>query len=511
MGSHRLALLAFTALAMACGNATGLQTVDSGSPPDGGAADAGDAGPDAGPDAGDAGIAPDGGDGGPADAGDAGTLDAGPGCRSDSDCDAGAICDAAVYPPACIQSPIQHVVIIVKENHTFDNYFGTFPGAEGTTVAMTKTGQIPLTEAPDIPPHDLCHTHSCALVDWDNGKMDGDEVDGGSDYLHDGLALSQYYERDIPNYWQYARNFALADHFFSLDLGPSFPGHLNTLAAQSAWAIDDPSNLIPWGCDAPNGTTVAQMNPTTGATTQVFPCFDIPSFPTILPATMDWRFYGTDYSVFGFGPGLWTMFDAIKPIHDSPAYQTNIVDESGFDTDVANGALPAITWLVNQNWDDEHPSDCISVCDGENFTVDRVNGLMQSSLWSSTAILITWDDFGGWYDHVPPPVQIGNAQNPWGWGMRIPLIIVSPYVRPGFVYQNNANHASMLRFAERVLGIHQTLNSLDPNAQDAAADDLFGAFDFHQAPLPPLILPDRTDCPSIVTQAVCLAGGGFEG
>ena len=495
-----LALLMFSG---GCGGA--LVLTDGGSEStDGGGLDAGldggmrlDAGLDGGLDAGTDGGAQQTADSGPP-----------PGCQSDGVCPEGQYCDDEVWPPACATSPIHHVIIFVKENHTFDNYFGSFPGAEGTATAVTSNGPIPVTEAPDVPPHDLCHEHSCALTDLDHGKMDGWSLDGGSDIASDLLAYQQYYEQDIPNYWQYARNFTLGDHFFSGDLGPSFPGHLMALAAQSAWAIGNPSDYIPWTCDAAAGTTLPVMNPTTGQVSQVFPCFDIPSLPDLLPPTLDWRFYGTNYtSALG---GVWTMFNAIRSIHDSPVAQSKIVSEANFDADVASGSLPAVTWVVNQDQDDEHPSYCISVCHGENYTVDRINSVMQSPLWQDTAILILWDDFGGWYDHVPPPVTLGPAASPYGWGMRVPLLVVSPYAKPGYIFKHNASQASVIHFTERVLGIHKSLHALDPAAQDSAVDDLFGAFDFHQPPNPPLVLPDRS-CVSFGIPLLCSSSLGGSG
>jgi len=140
--------------------------------------------------------------------------------------------------------PIKHVIVIVKENHTFDNYFGSFPGAEGTTTASTSRGVIPVGEAPDKTPRDLCHEHACALTDWDNGKNDGWDAVSGSNVNGDNLAYDQYLEKDIPNYWQYARTFTLADHFFADVLGPSFPGHTFVLAAQAGWAYGSPNTQI---------------------------------------------------------------------------------------------------------------------------------------------------------------------------------------------------------------------------------------------------------------------------
>ncbi|HTJ82272.1 MAG TPA: alkaline phosphatase family protein, partial [Polyangiaceae bacterium] len=138
--------------------------------------------------------------------------------------------------------PIEHVIVIVKENHTFDNYFGTFPGAEGTTSCKLKDGTtFPCPHAPDSTPRDLCHQHSCALTDWNAGAMNGWEDTAGSDENGDKLAWAQYLESDIPNYWAYAKKYTLADHFFADMLGPSFPGHTFFLAAQAGWAIGNPT------------------------------------------------------------------------------------------------------------------------------------------------------------------------------------------------------------------------------------------------------------------------------
>jgi hypothetical protein len=147
-------------------------------------------------------------------------------------------------------TPLRHVVVIVKENHTFDNYFGSFPGADGTLQAngtnacATSKGSAACARAPDAPSHDLGHSHSNALVDWANGRMDGWNQAGGSDN-GDGLSYAQYIEQDIPNYWQYARHFVLGDRFFANVLAPSFPGHLFPLAAQAGWSYDDPPTDLP--------------------------------------------------------------------------------------------------------------------------------------------------------------------------------------------------------------------------------------------------------------------------
>jgi phospholipase C len=395
--------------------------------------------------------------------------------------------------------PIKHVVVIVKENHTFDNYFGSFPGAEGaTTCQHTDGGTFPCPKAQDyanilgVTP-DLGHAHEPGLVDWNDGGMNGWDLPGSSSNKPDDMAYAQYLESDIPNYWQYARKFTLGDHFFSQDIGPSFPGHLAVLAAQSAWAHSNPDNPPYWGCDQPNALITVQ-DQATCTDKQVQPCFDIPSIPDILPSNANWKFYGSNFYI---STEVWTMFRAVKSIRYGTGW-SHIVKESdgqdGFLADIQNKKLPEVSFLVNQDLADEHPA-IGSVCAGENWTVARINALMQSDYWKDTAIIFTMDDFGGWYDHVPPPRQDGCSKTaPYGLGFRLPLLIISPYAKPGFVFKEQAEHASIARFIEKVFGSTKTLHDLDPNAFDATANDLLGAFDFNQKPLQPLVLDTRS-CP----------------
>jgi phospholipase C len=459
---------------------------------------------------------------------DACTVSFGGGGGTDAAAD-GAIRDAPVFVTdvarpdggGAATTPIRHVVVIVKENHTFDNYFGSFPGAEGTRApdgsnrCPTPSGAMgPCPHAVDSPPHDFCHRRDCAIADWAGGKMTGWSQPGGSD-TGDGVTYGQYDERDIPAYWQYARHFVLADHFFSNVLGPSFPGQMFPLAAQAGWAIanppfDVPAKVIPgnppkflgphpyWGCDEWPGDTVPIL---AGGTTpaDVFPCFDIPSIPDLLPPGVDWKFYGSNWA--GLFPEVWSMFDAIKRVRDDPARWARVVLADQLTADLRNHTLPNVVWLVNQDENSEHPRLVVpyvplpplgGVCSGEAWTVGFVNQLVQSEYWNDMAILITMDDFGGWYDHVPPPRQYGgDAAHPYGLGFRVPLIIISPYARPGFVFKDNAEQASIARFIERVFGSDGTLSDRDPAAQDGQANDLLGAFDFTQTPLSPLVLPQR--------------------
>jgi phospholipase C len=390
-------------------------------------------------------------------------------------------------------TPIQHVVVIVKENHTFDNYFGTFPGAEGMTQCQTSSGPIPAPEAPNSTSRDLCHEHSCALTDWDDGKMDGWLAVSGASTNNDNLFCAQYHESDIPNYWAYAKSFALGDHFFANVLGPSFPGHTFVLAAQAGWATDNPGYAVTspyWGCDESASYTVPVLDPITCMSKNVAPCFDIPSVPTLLPSTASWKFYGTNFYVL---PEIWSMFDAVSAVRKTSLWG-NIVNASTFDSDVTSGKLPAVTWLVDQDLNDEHPN-VGGVCQGENWTVGHINTLMQSDYWKSTVILFTMDDFGGWYDHVPPPRQYGcDATQPYGLGFRLPFIVISPYVKQG-IYSTVAEQASIPAFILKLFGAKQMLGDLDPAAQDKQANDLMDMFDWNQTPLAPLVLQTRSTCP----------------
>ena len=408
--------------------------------------------------------------------------------------------DAEVSPEAAAEAgaglmadtPIKHVVVIVKENHTFDNYFGTFPGAEGATSCVTTSGTIAAPHAPNATPRDLCHEHACALQDYDGGKMDGWLSVTGASNNGDNLFCAQYQQTDLPNYWSYAKRFALGDHFFANMLGPSFPGHTFMLAAQAGWATGNPTAAgltAYWGCDEGAGDTVSVLDPATCTTKSVFPCFGIPSVPTLLPAGVDWRFYGTNFYVL---PEIWSMFDAIKPVRQT-ALWNKVVNASTFDSDVAAGALPPVTWLVDQDLADEHPN-VGGVCQGENWTVGHINALMQSALWKDTVIFFTMDDFGGWYDHVKPPRQYGcDATQPYGLGFRLPLIVMSPYVKSG-VYKTVAEQASVVKFILEVFKAPKFLADLDPAAQDKQANDLMDMFDWNQKPLEPLVLPTRS-CP----------------
>ena len=360
---------------------------------------------------------------------------------------------------------VQHTIIIVKENHTFDNYFGGFPGGNGATSGLISTGQtVPLGFMPDRDAAYLCNSWACALQAMDHGKMDQFDISNG------GLsAYTTVSESEIPNYWAYARRFALADQYFTSVHGPSLPNHLFLVGAQSGGAISNESNAGGGtNCDGTPSGLVSVINQQ-GNIMQQSPCFDFPTLPDALQRVgISWKDY-TDYG---------DPLSSIKQIRNSSLWATNVAPSAQLLEDLKNGQLPAVSWVFSADPDSDHPP--FSVCEGENWTVNILNALMESPEWASTAVFITWDDFGGFYDHVPPP-----QEDQFGLGPRVPLLIVSPFAKKGYVAHEVYEHSSILKFVETRYGL-QPLTS-----RDGAASDMLGIFDFGHPQQSRLVLPLR--------------------
>ena len=373
---------------------------------------------------------------------------------------------------------INQVVFIIKENRTFDNYIGTFSGADGATSGMISTGDvIPLGHTPDRTPRDISHSWDSALTAIDGGAMDQFDLIPGGNQNGDYLSYTQLTESDIPNYFALARYFTLGDAMFSSLTGPSFPNHLYTVGAQSGGAINNPNQGGVWGCDSDDATTVQVMD-NSGNISRQFPCFDFATLTDSLQnAGLTWKYYAPGAGQSGY---IWSALDAIYHIRVSDLWQQNVLLPGQFIQDAQNGQLPNVSWVVVGNGS-EHPPG--SSCVGENTTVRQLNAVMRGTQWGSTAIFITWDDFGGFYDHVPPP-QVDN----FGFGPRVPLLVISPYAKPGNISHTVYEFSSLLTFVEA----RWNLGALTD--RDYNANSLFDAFDFNQAPLAPLILQQRV-CP----------------
>ena len=383
--------------------------------------------------------------------------------------------------------PIQHIVFLIKENHSFDQMFGLFPGANGATTGVIKVSKgvqqtIPLNAAPDTPTN-YCHLFNCAAKAYDKGAMDAFNKADNKCSLAPYPCYQENSQATIPNYWAYAQNFVLGDNTFSSLQGPSFPNHLYTVAAGSGpdaahSAIGNPTGHI-WGCDATSTTTVLLFDGQ-----KVFPCF---TFSTLMDemttAGVSWKYYTPQRGDVAY---QWDAADAFSQDRSSP----NVVPWTQFATDAAAGNLPAMSWLVAPDVASEHPPT--STCTGENWSVSEINAVMNGPDWASTAIFLTWDDYGGFYDHVAPQ-HIDSL----GLGFRVPLLIISPYAHADDDPANpNISHdqfefSSVLRFAEEVFG----LPSL--GRRDAVAGDVMAAFDFSQVWNPPLVLSPRTCAPAV--------------
>ncbi|HEY8117030.1 MAG TPA: alkaline phosphatase family protein [Actinomycetota bacterium] len=387
-------------------------------------------------------------------------------------------------------TPIKHVVFVIKENRTFDNMFGLFPGANGVTVGMDRGEPRALTPAVDRLDMDIRHCYDCALQAWNEGKMDGFATISET---ADEYAYTQFRPEDLPNYWHWASDYVLGDRFFASAQGPSFPNHLYTIAAQSGGTHENVYQDIDelrerhrntglfkaWGCDSMQDGYAVVVD-SEGVEKKVPPCFDFLTEGDLLTeARIPWAYYAATQYQNGY---LWSAYDAIRHVRENEAsWQRHMFPVDSFAQHARSGLLPPVTWVTPRFELSEHPE--YSMCHGENWTTEIVNAVMDSPEWDSTAIFITWDDYGGFYDHVPPP-QVDD----FGFGIRVPLLVISPYAKRGFVSHELGEFSSVLRFIEDNWGLTQLTR------RDRDATPLLSAFDFGQAPRPPDPLPLRTDC-----------------
>jgi phospholipase C len=382
---------------------------------------------------------------------------------------------------------IQHVVYIIKENHSFDSMFGLFPGANGAAQGTTSTGQVvQLQRLPDPPPNDNKHDWKSATEGTDGGRMDRFDLILGGNTNGNLLAYSEFYQADIPNYWSYASTFALSDATYSSISSGSYPGHLYTMAAQNMGVVDNtksPTTARGWGCDASADTTAPTITDTDPQVLESpYPCFGVTTIANELQnAGISWKSYAPPKTEGGY---LWNALRSFSQIFKTSLWQSNVVSENNFVADAMSTNMPAVSWLVANQPESEHP--VASVCNGENWTVQQINAIMQGPNWNSTAIFVVWDDFGDFYDHVAPP-----NEDLYGYSIRVPLIIISPYARQtvhgqqGYITHTPYELSSVLRFIEERFGLAAL------SSRDATANDILDAFDFSQAPLPPLVLQQR--------------------
>ena len=357
-------------------------------------------------------------------------------------------------------TPIKHVIVIVEENHTFDNYFGTYPGANGlngsTPLPAAVSGQAlvkPFYLNTTTVPGGLCNSWDCAHTAYDNGKMDGFVTAQASNLT---MGYFDYYQ--IPYYWDYASQFVLLDNFYSSVMGPSLPNHLYLVAGQSGGLTSDASG----GALSFNSTEVHNNT------------FYFNSIVDELDANqVSWRYYAGGSSYLN----NWNPMPAFASFQSNNSRMSNVVETTQFASDVANNRLPSVAWVMPEtDQASEHPPANVSL--GEHDVVTTINTIMKSQYWNSSAIFLTFDDWGGWYDHVPPP-QVDGL----GYGFRVPCLVISPFARQGVVDHTQGDFTSITKFIESVF-------SLPPlTTRDASASNLMEAFDFSQSPRNAIVLP----------------------
>ncbi len=422
---------------------------------------------------------------------------------------------------------IKHVIVIMQENRSFDNYFGTYPGAVGfardasgkfTACLPSKHGRCkrPYHDAADIN-GGAAHALTSAEADIDHGKMDGFVKTAETSFrgcpVHENpicagkgpVDVMGYHDaREIPNYWKYANDFVLQDHMFASSLSWSLTEHLFIV---SGWAAKC-SSAAPSSCknDLAGSYKVRQLNSAarTGKPVIDFSWTDL----TYLLRThhVSWRYYvekglqpdcaddaertcprvGQDAQT----PGIWNPLPLFVDVKQA-GQLVNVQDVSAFQKAAATGTLPSVSWIVPNGHDSEHPPGSVKA--GQAWVTGLINDVMRSPDWNSTAIFLSWDDWGGFYDNVNPPRADAN-----GYGIRVPGLVISPYARRGYVDHQVLSHDAYLKFIEDDFldGLRldpKTDGRPDPRPtvreDSTQLGNLVNDFDFNQAPRKPVVLP----------------------
>jgi phospholipase C len=381
------------------------------------------------------------------------------------------------------QHRVRHVVVIFQENRTPDNLFQDpvliAEGADIATTGVNSSGQvIPLTPLPLKNNYDLGHGHSAFLAMYDNGKMDGaDKVRVTCNPKAQGCppANPQFIyvnPSDVAPYFQLAEQFTFADRMFQTNQGPSFPAHQFIISGTSApsqdsdlFAAENPAGVTnagsDTGCTAPTNEFVSMIDPAGHESSKQYPCFDHLTLLDLLDSQgVSWRYYAPS------GNSIWTGPNAIQHIRFGQDWNNVVLNQNQILTDIQNGQLSDISWVIPNGGASDHPA--FNTGGGPSWVASVVNAIGNSGYWDDTVIFITWDDWGGWYDHVAPPII-----NSYEYGFRVPLIVVSPFARQGYVSHVPHDFGSILKFIEE----NFNLGSL--GYADSRADDLSDCFDFH--------------------------------
>ncbi len=425
-------------------------------------------------------------------------------------------------PLALARTKIKHIVIIMQENRSFDHYFGTFPGADGIPMqngVPTVCVNDPATHQCVKPYHDpndvntgAAHTAKAAVDAIDGGAMDGflnvlrhsrrnctvpnDPSCAASVGKPD--VMGWHDAREIPNYWAYARTFVLQDHMFEPNASWSLPAHLYMVSGWSATCTNAQDPMSCFSNIANPGKGVRSPG-----STDTYAWTDLTYL--MYKDNVSWAYYLTAGVAPDCGsgemtcppvpqsvsvPGIWNPLPSFTDVHQDGQLD-HIQPTSNFLTAAKAGTLPAVSWVIPEGSISEHPPASIHA--GQAYVTGLINAVMQGPDWDSTAIFLSWDDWGGFYDHVAPPTVDQN-----GYGLRVPALVISPYARPGTIDHQVLSHDAYLKFIEDIfLGGSRLDPQTDgrPDSRPTVREDvpqlgnLLNDFDFNQAPLPPLVLP----------------------
>jgi phospholipase C len=406
-----------------------------------------------------------------------------------------------VPPPPPANPQIKHIVVVFQENRTPDNLFHGLPGADIATSGVNSLGQtIPLAMTNMVTTYDLGHRHADFVAMYDAGKMDGaDKVVASCATQPGGCPPNVQFQYVNPaqvlSYFQLAQRFTFGDRMFQTNQGPSFPAHQYIISGTSApgsvgpypgWFVaENPSpNGKPTGCvEAPPDGLVALIDPNGVESTSIFPCFEHPTLIDLLDqAKVTWRYYAPSTG------SIWTGPAAIRHLREGADWSNVIVPQTNVLADIAAGNLAQVTWVIPNGEQSDHALSTDGT--GPSWVASIVNAIGNSPYWADTAIILTWDDWGGWYDHVAPSIQ-----NAYEYGFRVPLVVISPYAKSAYVSHVTHDFGSILHFIEATFG----LPSL--GYADARADDLSDCFDFIQMPIAWVNVSAQVSAAQLVAQS----------